>query len=65
MGVFHQLNNENRGFSFEKDAPLDMRMDSSQEYSAYDAVNELDAKELARIFRDYGEEQMPFGSLKP
>ena len=52
----HQLNNENRGFSFEKDAPLDMRMDSSQEYSAYDAVNELDAKELARIFRDYGEE---------
>ncbi len=52
-----QLEKAERGFSFEKDAPLDMRMDKDLKYSAYNAVNELDTKTLATIFRDYGEEQ--------
>ncbi len=52
----HQLDCTERGFSFDKDAPLDMRMNSSQDYSAYNAVNELDARALGKIFRDFGEE---------
>ncbi len=53
----HQLDTKERGFSFDDEAPLDMRMDQSQDYTAGDAVNGLDQKELARIFRDYGEER--------
>jgi 16S rRNA (cytosine1402-N4)-methyltransferase len=52
----HQLNNENRGFSFEKDALWICEWLAAKNIVSYDAVNELDAKELARIFRDYGEE---------
>lgn len=52
----HQLDNAARGFSFEKDAPLDMRMDTSQEYCAFNVVNELSAPELSRIFKDNSEE---------
>lgn len=51
-----QLDRAERGFSFRQDGPLDMRMDSSQSLSAYDLVNRSNAKELERIFRDYGEE---------
>ena len=52
-----QLDEEERGFSFHKDAPLDMRMDVSNSFSAYNVVNEYSYEELVRIFRDYGEEK--------
>jgi 16S rRNA (cytosine1402-N4)-methyltransferase len=46
-----------RGFSYAYDAPLDMRMDSDQELSASEVVNEWDERQLARLFREYGEER--------
>ncbi|MBS4030016.1 MAG: 16S rRNA (cytosine(1402)-N(4))-methyltransferase RsmH [Clostridiales bacterium] len=52
----HQLDEGERGFSFHQDAPLDMRMDRDSGTSAADIVNRLDAAELTRIIRDYGEE---------
>lgn len=52
----HQLDEGSRGFSFDQDAPLDMRMDGEQEYTAANAVNELPAKELGRIIHEYSEE---------
>lgn len=51
-----QLDEAQRGFSFTKDAPLDMRM-SSEGLSAYDIVNNYDEKELADIIFNYGEER--------
>ncbi|RME34242.1 MAG: 16S rRNA (cytosine(1402)-N(4))-methyltransferase RsmH [Deltaproteobacteria bacterium] len=53
----HQLDSAGRGFSFRQDGPLDMRMDPTRGESAADLVARLDAGELARIFRDYGEER--------
>ena len=52
-----QLDEDYRGFSFHKDAPLDMRMDNSKGFSAYNVVNEYDFENLVRVFRDYGEEK--------
>lgn len=52
-----QLDSAERGFSFRADAPLDMRMDQRAPRSARDLVNDLDADELARIFKLYGEER--------
>jgi 16S rRNA (cytosine1402-N4)-methyltransferase len=52
----HQLDNASRGFSFDKNAPLDMRMDRNADYSAFNAVNELSSDELTRIFKEYSEE---------
>ena len=52
----HQLDDASRGFSFHKDAPLDMRM-SMNGMSAEDAVNTLPQEELQRILFDYGEEK--------
>ena len=51
-----QLDNAERGFSFLKEAPLDMRFDENQETNAADLVNRAGQKELAAILRDYGEE---------
>jgi 16S rRNA (cytosine1402-N4)-methyltransferase len=53
----YQLDKGDRGFSFQKDAPLDMRMDSSSGETAEDLVNNLSEKELAGIIRNYGEER--------
>jgi len=53
----HQLDTRERGFSFQQDAPLDMRMDSSSGETAADLVNELPEAELERIFSEYGEER--------
>jgi len=53
----HQLDEASRGFSFRADAPLDMRMDPTCGPTAADVVNEAAAEELARIFREYGEER--------
>ena len=52
----HQLDDAERGFSFHKDAPLDMRM-SLEGMSAADAVNNLPKEELRRIIYEYGEEK--------
>lgn len=53
----YQLDNPARGFSYQHDAPLDMRMDPEQETDARELVNKLPVEELARIIRDYGEER--------
>jgi 16S rRNA (cytosine1402-N4)-methyltransferase len=52
-----QLDRPERGFSYATDAPLDMRMDTSQDLDARAIVNEWPEKELERIFRRYGEER--------
>jgi 16S rRNA (cytosine1402-N4)-methyltransferase len=54
----HQLEEARRGFSFAQEGPLDMRMDSDQDFSAGDLVNNFAENELAKIIRDYGEERM-------
>jgi 16S rRNA (cytosine1402-N4)-methyltransferase len=53
----YQLEMPNRGFSFRFDARLDMRMDRTQELTAYELVNGLAPSELERILRAYGEER--------
>jgi len=53
----HQLDDGDRGFSYSKDAPLDMRMDRSASLTARDVVNTYSEAELARILRDWGEER--------
>ncbi|MGE4344398.1 MAG: 16S rRNA (cytosine(1402)-N(4))-methyltransferase RsmH [Geoalkalibacter sp.] len=53
----YQLDEAERGFSFRVDAPLDMRMDDSAGPTAADVLAEEDEKELARIFREFGEER--------
>lgn len=53
----HQLDTAERGFSFQVDAPLDMRMDPESGATAADLVNELSLDELARIIREFGEER--------
>ncbi len=52
----YQLDNPERGFSYMNDAPLDMRMDASSDFSAYEVVNSYSLEELSEIIRDYGEE---------
>lgn len=52
-----QLDEENRGFSYHKDAKLDMRMDQDSNFSAYDVVNTYTEKDLTRILFTYGEEK--------
>lgn len=53
----HQLDEGERGFSYSKEAPLDMRMDRTEAKSAYDVVNFESAEYLTKIIRDYGEER--------
>ncbi|MBL0226626.1 MAG: 16S rRNA (cytosine(1402)-N(4))-methyltransferase RsmH [Geobacteraceae bacterium] len=53
----HQLDSAGRGFSFQQDAPLDMRMDTSGGETAADLLNDLPEQELEQIIRDYGEER--------
>lgn len=52
-----QLDQDYRGFSFHKDALLDMRMDQNQEFSAYNVVNEYSKDMLTNILFKYGEEK--------
>ena len=52
----YQLDNPERGFSYMQDAPLDMRMDDGDSMTAYDVVNTYGRADLARIIREYGEE---------
>jgi len=53
----HQLDRAERGFSFRHDGPLDMRMNPDEGETAADLLASRDADELARIFREYGEER--------
>lgn len=53
----HQLTSQDRGFSFMKEAELDMRMSPENPISAYDVVNDYPEDELYKIFREYGEER--------
>jgi 16S rRNA (cytosine1402-N4)-methyltransferase len=52
-----QLDTAERGFSFQNDGPLDMRMDDRQVLTAADLVNETNADDLAKIFWEYGDER--------
>ena len=54
---YHQLTKAERGFSFSKNAPLDMRFDMQASFSAYDVVNTYKEEDLVRIFSEYGEER--------
>lgn len=52
----HQLDEGERGFSYQQDAPLDMRMNPDKPFSAYDVVNGYDEEKLNRVIFTYGEE---------
>lgn len=52
-----QLDEAERGFAYAQDAPLDMRMDPTSGRTAADVVNGYDARALARVLREYGEER--------
>lgn len=56
-----QLDRAERGFSFQKEGPLDMRMNSKGGVSAFDVVNEYPERELANLLREYGEVRSPGG----
>ena len=53
----HQIDDAERGFSYIKDAPLDMRMNKDVTFSAYDVVNSYSKEKLAEIIRNWGEEK--------
>ena len=53
----YQIDAAERGFSFRYDSKLDMRMDTTKPFSAYNLVNEYSEEELTRVIRDYGEEK--------
>ncbi len=58
LGVsYYQLTSEERGFSFQQESRLDMRMDPDNPLTAYDIVNSWPEKELQRIFHELGEER--------
>jgi 16S rRNA (cytosine1402-N4)-methyltransferase len=52
-----QLDDAERGFSFSKDGPLDMRMNTTQPLNAANWINQADQEEIYRVIRDYGEER--------
>ncbi len=52
-----QLDNAERGFSYMQDAPLDMRMNADDSFTAEDLLNTYSEKEIARIIKEYGEER--------
>lgn len=54
---YHQLTKQERGFSFSKEAPLDMRFNMDSDFSAYDVVNTYKEQDLIKIFSEYGEER--------
>lgn len=59
-----QLDEDYRGFSFHKDAILDMRMNQEQSLSAKEVVNEYSLEDLTRIFKEYGEEKFAYSIAK-
>ena len=62
----YQLDDPQRGFTYRvEDAPLDMRMDRRQDFTAKDLVNTYSEMELYRIIRDYGEDKFAKISMMP
>ena len=59
-----QFDNGERGFSYNKDARLDMRMDQRQDLTAYEIVNTYSLEDLNQIFREYGEEKYSYSIAK-
>jgi 16S rRNA (cytosine1402-N4)-methyltransferase len=53
----HQLDTAERGFSYMKEAPLDMRMDRESHISAHEVINGYSEEELYKVIKDYGEER--------
>ncbi|OOM81042.1 ribosomal RNA small subunit methyltransferase H [Clostridium puniceum] len=53
----YQLDEASRGFSYMQDAPLDMRMNRDNDFSAYQIVNNYSEDEISKIIKDYGEER--------
>lgn len=53
----YQFDEADRGFSYRFDAPLDMRMDNRQDFTAKDLINDYSETELYHIIRDYGEDK--------
>ena len=53
----YQIDTAERGFSYMHDAPLDMRMDRTKNFTAFDVINNYDEKTLVKIFSEYGEER--------
>lgn len=53
----YQLDEGERGFSYMKDAPLDMRMNRENDFSAYEVINTYSEQELFKVIKDYGEER--------
>lgn len=60
----HHLQSSGRGFSFQKDEPLDMRMDTTSALKAENIVNGMTEKELAELIRNFGEERWAFRIAK-
>lgn len=54
----YQLDRSGRGFSFNRDEPLDMRMDNESGKNAMELLNELSAREIESVLRKYGEEKL-------
>ena len=61
----YQFDEADRGFSYRFDAPLDMRMDRRQDFTAKDLINNYSEQELYRIIRDYGEDKFARNIAKP
>jgi 16S rRNA (cytosine1402-N4)-methyltransferase len=58
LGIsLHQIETSGRGFSFQRDEPLDMRMNTTASTKAEGLINRMDEKDLKRIFQEYGEER--------
>lgn len=55
-----QFDDASRGFSYKEEARLDMRMDQSQKFSAFDLVNTYSLNDLTRVFREYGEDKFSY-----
>ena len=55
-----QFDDVSRGFSYKENARLDMRMDQSQSFSAYELINSYSLQELTRVFREYGEDKFSY-----
>ena len=53
----HQIDTAERGFSYMNDAPLDMRMDRTKNFTAFDVINNYSEESLVKIFSEYGEER--------
>lgn len=59
-----QLDESQRGFSFYQEGPLDMRMNTDQELTAADVINDWDEDELIEVFKSYGEVKSPYRVVK-